>query len=370
MTATIATFLCVDDSTATSSQYPNLGTRYSPNERRIAYWKNILVSCATARRCVPNARLQVFTNDTADADIHGRSLHALLNELEITRVTLSFVHYLPPQGVAKSYRNIFYRFDIVRHLAETGTGTDGPVLLIDSDCLWTRPVSDLAERIPHQGLWLYSPYGERPPYLKHPHKLSRADLGAFYRQLNPAYPEPFPTYFGGEFIGGRGAAWQALQSGLQDLWLEIINTSQQQPIRLPNGKSIFDTDEYILNYVYNAHQIPITFANDFMRRVITLEGARTVKRGDTEFSLWHLPLEKTRGMMLLLSQVTDAHSAFWNTSLNEFGTYLGQYVGIPKRVYDVPRTPRQRLERFVRAPLHWLRERYMRQRAQLTQRKA
>ena len=268
MNSTIATFLCVDDDAATASHYPNLGTRYSPNERRIAYWKNILVSCATARRCMPKVRLQVFTN------------------------------------------------------------------------------------------------------LQHPHKLSRADLGAVYRQLNPAYPEPFPTYFGGEFIGGRGAAWQVLQSGLQDVWLEIFKTSQQQSLRLPNGANLFDNDEYILNYVYNAHQIPITLANDFMRRVITLEGAHTVKRGDTEFSLWHLPLEKTRGMMLLLLQMMDPHSAFWHTSPNEFGTYLGQYVGIPKRVYDVPYTPRQRLERVVRAPIRWLRERYMRQRAQVAQRKA
>lgn len=355
MNPTVVTFLCVDtDTSAASSAYPNIGKTVSPRERRTLYWKNVVVSLATARRCLPGARLCVATNDLRDLKFDASTLNDLLKRLGVDRIALPFVHFLPLPGVSKTFRNVFYRFDVIRYLA-THADLGESIILTDSDCVWTRALPALDTRVPQTGLWLSSPYGVRDPQLKHPHRLSRAELGDFYRQLNPDYPEPHPTCYGGEFIGGRHAAWDQLSASLQAVWTRIAVDRAAGALHLPNGWGLFDNDELILNFVYNSRQLGVTLADGFMRRIITLEGVSNVKPADVDLPLWHLPSEKRRGFVLLFDRVLDLNSDFWKSPIEEFHRVLGNYLGVPARRFDLPYTPPQQMERHARIGARWLR---------------
>lgn len=355
MNQTIVTFLCVDtDSSAASVTYPNIGNGVSPQKRHTLYWKNAVVSLATARRCLPRARLCVVTNDLHDPEFEGGTLNVLLKRLGVERIALPFDHFLPPPGISKTFRNVFYRFDVIRYLAAHADLGES-MFLTDGDCVWTRAVPDLDTRHPRTGLWLSSPYGVRDPQLKYPHRLSRADLGDWYRRLDPLYPEPHPTYYGGEFIGGRRMAWEKLSASLQEGWTRISADRADGPMRLANGLSFFDNDEIILNYVYNSHQLAVTLADGFMRRIFTLEGISDVKPTDVDLPLWHLPSEKRRGFVLLFDRVLDLNSDFWKSPLRDFHKVLGNYLGVPTRRFDLPYTPQQQIERHARMGARWLR---------------
>ena len=360
MTVTLVTFVCVDTEPALdASLYPAIGKTVSSETRRRIYWENALVNCATARRCVPDARVCVFTNDNDDVVLYDTTLHRALNALQVERIVLPFTRFVPPSGAAVKFRNAFYRLNVLRALAHS-LRADDAAILYDSDCVWTRAAADLEQQIPQAGLWLSTPRKLFPPHLRYPVQQSRADFGALYRALDKAYPEPYPIYYGAEFIGARGAALQALLAQLEIAWARVAEMSAHAPVRLHNGESIYDNDEYLLNFVCNNKVMPVTLATGFMRRIQTLEGLRDVRTSDLALRMWHLVSEKRFGLLLLTPQVLQNDSAFWKTPLAEFANYLGAYVGIPKRKYHAPRTPRQEMEfaarmiaRRVRAYFVW-----------------
>ena len=358
--------MCADtDAARDASWYPAIGKTISSDARRAIYWNNVLVFCATARRCVQDARVCVYTNDHADLDLGRTTLQRALDDLQVTRILLPYEKFCPPPGASRKFRNVFYRFDVIGVLAETLTQNDA-ALLLDSDCVWTRAAVDTAQKIPAAGLWLSTPRPLYPPHLRYPFAQSRADFGALYRAISPAYPEPFPKYYGGEFIGGRGAAFQALCAELEWVWQRVAEMNSSQPVRLVNGESMYDNDEYFLNYIYNRGVIPVTSATGWMRRIQTLEGLRNVHPDDMNLTMWHLPTEKRRGLFLLVAQVLDRASPFWKTPLAEFAKYLGAYVGIPKRRSDVAYTPRGRAEYFARIAARGARARLVYQKAAFT----
>lgn len=357
--------MCVDTNTARDvSWYPAIGKTVSSDARRAIYWNNVLVFCATARRCVPDARVCVYTNDDADLDLGGTTLHRALDDLQVARIALPYEKFCPPPGASRKFRNVFYRFDVIRALTETLTQDDA-ALLLDSDCVWTRAAADAAQKIPAAGLWLSTPRPLYPPHLRYPFQSCRADFGALYRALSTGYPEPFPKYYGGEFIGGGRAAFQTLDAALDSVWQRVDALNKQQPVRLANGESVYDNDEYILNFVYNSGSLPVTLATGWMRRVQTLEGLRNVQPDDMNLTLWHLPSEKRRGLLLLAAQALGRASSFWHTPLVEFANYLGAYVGIPKRRFDVAYTPRGRATFYARSIARSIRAQWERQKAYL-----
>lgn len=363
MNLTVATFMCVDmDAARDASWYPAIGKTISSAARRALYWNNVLVFCATARRGVPDARVCVYTNDNADLDLGRTTLQRALDALQVTRVLLPYEKFCPPPGASRKFRNAFYRLEVIRVLAETLPQNDA-ALLLDSDCVWLRAANDTAQKIPAAGLWLSTPRPLYPPRLRYPFQQSRADFGALYLALAPGYPEPFPKYYGAEFIGGRRAAFQQLSAELDRVWQRVDEMSRQQPVRLANGESIYDNDEYILNFVYNSGSLPVTLATGWMRRVQTLEGLRNVTPDDMNLTVWHLPSEKRRGLLLLAAQALDPASPFWRTPLAAFANYLGAYVGIPKRRYDVAYTRRGRAEYHVRSVARNIRAQWERQKA-------
>lgn len=355
MQPTIATFVCVDTNPLdAASFYPELGGKRSAEVRRAIYWKNVLVFCATARRCYPNARIVVGTNDGADFTIGENSAQQFLARWHVETFFTPFEIYKPPAGASASFLNTFYRYDVLRALVPQLDAHD-VLLLMDSDCVWTLSNADWETIVPPKTLLTCNPYGARKPFERHPNHLSRADLGELYRRLDPTYPEKFPDLYGAECIGGTTETLRVFNAEFERWWNCLNEYARHRAPRLANGGSIFDNDEWALAYVLNRGLLKTRVDEQFFRRVYTQEFPNTVRASDLNVSVWHVPGEKERGLPLLFEQARDSDSMFWRTPLPEFRTCLGGFVGIPRRRHDVPYSRWKRAERHTRAFVRRLR---------------
>jgi hypothetical protein len=353
---TIATFLCIDtEAHDAESLYPELGGKRPAGVRRALYWKIVLVFGATARRSQPNARIVVVTNDTGDLTLEGKSLQQLLDELEVERVFTPFREFKPALDVSALFLNNFYRFDVLRALTSEIAPGAGKILLMDADCVWTKRITNWETLVPDNTLLITNPYGKHEPFERYPDRLSRADMGMLYRRVDETYPEKYPHWWGGELLGGSAETLRAFYNEVQRAWKLMEGYPAETPLRFPNGSSPFDNDEYVAAYAYNRGTIATHTEPGFFRRIYTQEFPNTVRRSDLQVAVWHLPGEKERGLRLLAAQVMDRSSAFWHTPPEQFPRYLGSYVGIPRRRYDMPYPPLKRAERHTRALVRRLR---------------
>lgn len=349
MNSTIATFMAIDTAPEDSKmEYSMLGGPGSADARRGVYWKNVITWGATARRCYPEARVVVATNDPNDLDLGGASLYQTLDDIGIERLFAPYALYKPPPRRANRYINLFYRFDALCALLDAPGPEDESLFLTDSDVVWVRRVADLDAYLPQNGGAFNAPHRRCGPHVRYPHNMSRADTGDAFRRLDPAYPEPYPTRYGTDFIGGRRAVLRRFMADVDSTWQKLLDYTAVQPLLLPNGENIMENDEHLVSFILNLNHLPVTPADGFFLRLFTLEYSSGRNPTDTSGVVWHVPQEKQRGMRLLYDRVMDRQSDFWTTPVRDFADYLGPYLGVPTRKFDLAYTLPQQIERHVR----------------------
>lgn len=321
----IVTSLCVDEDGQEASRYAQLLDMQAEQRRRV-YWQCVVVFFASSVRCNPGARHLFFTNDQAPAGWRGLDYRAFLARIGVEIRLLPFTSFVPPPGFSTDFRNGFYKLEVLQALADPALGPSS--VLFDSDCVWTRPVPELARRLEtsNQLLLLDVQAGSTPD--DQVAGLSRRAIGALYREIYPGYPAAVPTFFGGEVVGGSQATLAALLADLQATWQHLQRAYPAAPPRFSTQESIYDGDEYVMNLVYNRRPWPWLDASPYLRRIWTSHRYTNVLPTDAALPLWHLPSEKLQGLPVLCRQALNPASDFWRVPLAGFGTYLGRYLGL------------------------------------------
>ncbi|AII50657.1 hypothetical protein [Hymenobacter sp. APR13] len=330
----IVTSLCVDTAGIPASVYPQL-LDVGAHERRRVYWQCTVVFFATSVRCNPGVTHLFYTNDEAPAYWEGTDYRAFLLKLGVQIRPLAFEEFCPPPAFGTEFRNAFYKLEVLRELArpEAEAGS----ILLDSDCVWTRPVPALLELLRQPDtLLLLDAEPDTGPDTK-VHGLSRRDIGHLYRQLDPAYPVAVPRHYGGELLGGSRQRLAEVAAELQAFWTMVLRDYPTAAPRFASGRSLFDGDEYLTSFVYNRLVRPGTDASPFIRRIWTSYRKTDVRATDIQLPIWHLPNEKNQGLPILCRRVLDLHSAFWHTAPTELAAYLGRFLGVPRPLWHPQR---------------------------------
>ena len=225
---------------------------------------------ATARRCYPDARVVVATNDPNDLDLGGVSLHKTLEDIGIERKFVPYVLFKPPPGRALRYINIFYRFDAMRALLNAPGPEDESFFLTDSDVVWVRRVADLDAFLPQDGGVFNAPHRGYGPHVRYPRNMSRAETGDTFRRLDPAYPERFRLGTGGT-LSPDDAVLRQFMGDIEATWKKLLDYTAVQPLLFPNGEIIMENDEHAVSLVLNLNHQPVTLADGFFLRLFTLE---------------------------------------------------------------------------------------------------
>ena len=267
------------------------------------------------------------------------------------------MEYLPfevfrlPQSLCKQFKNTYYKLDVMKVL---GKDHRKVFILLDTDCLWTKPDEKLDELIQSGELLLLDIYQSADPYSKVHHNLSMHDMGLLFKEIDPDYPTPFPVRYGGEVLAASGDKFCEMVSQLERLFEFLVREAQEnrRSFAFANGQTIFEGNELPVNFVFNKHLFPVTDLHGYVKRVWASEEINNVKPTDLGVTIWHLPGEKSTGLALLFEQILDDNSLFWTVPIESFPQYLGEYVGIPERKHRLqikpPSTFRKWVKRFTR----------------------
>ena len=345
----IVTTVCVDEEPDDITKYNTL-PRTDSESRREIFWRCTVVLMATAKRCQPESPRVVYTNDTDPVIAGSDEIRAMLKRLDVSIHHLPFRKFVPPAGVSRSYKNAFYRQEVLLHL---GTKPEGTTLMLDSDCVWTRPDPWPSETAKTGSVILIDTY-KTTDVKERIFGFSREDLGNMYRRLDPLYPNPSPIWFGGEIIGGRNDRLAFLGEEMLKVFSRALSHPDRSVLQLPNGQSFFDIDEYLTSFVHNLHLVPWVDAGSLLRRIWTID--REIRESEMAATIWHLPMEKKIGIDLLGREVANPQSEFWGVGMERFREYLGGFVGVPRRkVFSKQALElelRARAKRIMRSILH------------------
>ena len=321
----IATSLCAG-SRGDRSKYPQLGGLGS-RQRRHSFWRCVVVFFASSLRCNPAASHVLFTNDRRPPRVDGVDVERLLSDWGVSIVQLPFT-FLPPRHASRSFRNTYYKLDAIKAL---GAHASDMAMHLDADCIWTRSGKPLFDFVRSDRLTLYDVYRRSDPSEK-AGDLTAFEMADLYRAIDPQYPEPTPTRFGGELIAGRAEWLSEIGSQLTEVFADLAASYAGAPPRFTNGRTIFDGEEYLSCFVLNKFwRNRWQDAGEYIKRIWLTNVYSNMDPTDLQKIVWHMPAEKQQGFPLLFREATDPGSDFFRVPIEEFAAYLGEYVGIPKR---------------------------------------
>jgi hypothetical protein len=306
--------------------YPQL-EGFNVEGQRLNYWQCAAVFFASCRRCNPDARLVLYTNDEDQVTIRNRDVKKFLQEIDVEIIPLPFETFRPPIKYSTLFTNAFYKFDVMQVL---GREPDTPTILLDADSVWARPNDEIKAELADGTLLLYDVHEEINPD-KRVDGLSRRERGIIYKQIYPDYPTSKPVHIGGEVVAGSGRHFQILAEKLLISYQIIIKKFKDDPPQFADGRKIFDGNENLGSMVFNMVDLPWKNADSYIKRIWTGHSFKNIEGGEVELPIWHVPAEKRAGILQLYKQALDRTSQFWQTPIQMFNSYLGGYLGIPKR---------------------------------------
>lgn len=302
----------VQDDADTATFFPQVGTRSSDSETQMVYWRCICVFFATSR-AVNDCRHLFFSN-VAPPRIGDFDTAAFLKALGVECVTLPITHRL---GGVASWGNQFYILDIIRHLATNPCGDRYVVL--DSDCVWTRPVDDLVKVIDAHGAALYR--------IGYPdaHVINGATQGQMsdFLRAHGDVDLPLVPYCGGEIFAAAAREMPAIAATADRFW-QVLTDSPDPELK---------EEAHLLSCVYAQLGYPAGTADPYIRRMWTSLRHNNLNKTDPERMIWHLPSEKRSGFAAAFRRLEASTAP--GLPAGDFARadrrLLGRLMGVPRR---------------------------------------
>ncbi|WP_207494057.1 hypothetical protein [Aridibaculum aurantiacum] len=315
----ICTWFCADEK-GEESHFPQTGQLSSSASHQNIYWRCIILFFITSKRFNKKEKHILFTNVKQLPVVDGRYISSLLHELDVDVVFTDF-KYKTPKGYYGAFQNQFYEFSILEHIAHHDPKDENMYLVLDSDCIFLKPVEDLFAAAAPQGFISFEDE-VKPDYIIN--GLSRNDMKSLYEDLLGEEIQEIPSYHLGEFLLASAANIRKFFSDFQKLWPVLLERHQQ-------GKKTFNEEAHTLSYLYFKNGFRAHPSNNFMRRIWTNPlFYREVRSTDVDLGIWHLPAEKTFGLFSLYHHfMNELHNYGWNISDEKYRLLAQKELGIP-----------------------------------------
>ncbi len=315
----ICTWFCADEK-GEESKFPQTGQLSSSAGHQNIYWRCIITFFVTSRRFNKMEHHVLFTNVKSLPVVDGREISSLLHDLDVEVVFTDF-NYKTPKGYYGAFQNQFYEFSILEHIATNNLNELDQYLVLDSDCIFLKPVEKLFAQASAAGFISFAD-DVAPDYVIN--GLSRNNLKTLYEELMQQQLNEIPAYHLGEFFLASVENIRIFFCDFRKLWPVLLQRFQQGNLR-------FNEEAHTLSYLYFKNGFRPHADNRFMRRIWTNPlFYREVRPSDVDLFIWHLPAEKTFGIYKL-------YNFFMNTVEN-YGLDMrhDRFVQIVQKAMGVP----------------------------------
>lgn len=338
----ICTWLCADKK-GEESVFFQTGELSSSQKHQNIYWRCILLFYVTSKRFNKQEKHLLFTNVRQLPVVDGKSVAKVLQDLDVEVIHTDF-KYKTPSNYFGSFQNQFYEFSILEHIAQNNQNLQDNYLVVDSDCIFIKPVQRLFDAAAPQGFISFED-PVKPDYIIN--GLSRNDLKTIYQELLGTTITEIPSYHLGEFLLCSVKNIQKIYADFVELWPQLLERNQK-------GLMKFNEEAHTLSYLYFKNGFRASTDASFMRRIWTNPVFyREVRNSDTGLIIWHLPSEKIFGIQSL-------YNLFFN-KLSNYGFQLSNpdFINKVSKAVSVPRLPfRARLKYYAVSYFKALKKRF------------
>lgn len=315
----ICTWLCADEP-GEESVFFQTGELSSSQTHQNIYWRCLLVFFITSKRFNKNEKHLLFTNVKQLPEVDGRKVSSMLEELDVEVVITDF-KYKTPKGYYAAFQNQFYEFSILEYISNNNKNNDDLYLVLDSDCIFIKPVYPLFEEASKNGFISFEDE-VKPDYVIN--GLSRSDMKKLYEELLGKEIQEMPSYHLGEFMLSSVGNIKTFFLDFTHLWPQLLQRSL-------TGKLKFNEEAHTLSFLYFKNGFRAHKNNIFMRRIWTNPlFYREVRKTDVDLAIWHLPAEKTFGLFRLYECfVSQSKNFSFEMSDDKYIEFVQKALGIP-----------------------------------------
>ncbi len=315
----ICTWFCADEK-GEESIFPQTGKSSSSPAHQHIYWKCIVVFFITSKRFNKTEKHLLYTNVSTIPIIDGVDIMQVLTDLDVSIIHTNF-KYKTPKGYYGRFQNQFYEFSILEHIANNGHQLNDQYLILDSDCIFIKPVAPLFEEAEPAGFISFEDK-VLPDYKIN--ELSRRDMKSIFEELLQRPIQEMPSYHLGEFFLCSVKNIKRLYADFEELWPQLLN-------RHANGLPKFNEEAHTLSYLYYKNGLHANQSELFMRRIWTNPlFYREVRPTDTKLIIWHLPAEKTFGLARMYDFFIITHTNMgFDIPDSTYQQYVQKELGVP-----------------------------------------
>ena len=300
------------DSPEEESIFPNNKGKSSSAQFQAVYWRCVMVffeSSLRFHRDDETIEHILFTNTDDIPVVDGLDLKQYFEKNKISLVKLENKYPLP-QDYFKSFRNQFFEFSIIDHMASVIQDND-KFLMLDSDCVFAKPFHSLFEKLEGKSaLTLTMNYKEDYKI----HGITRREMKELFHELEFNIDE-IPEYSGGELLLTSGSFIKTVAKDFPELYHFLLERNKK-------GLSKFNEEAHVLSYFYYREGAEIGVMNNYIKRMWTNRNHfRNIENGDEELTVWHMPNEKPVGFHNSYTLIKNGKS-FEQFSDDEYRSFL------------------------------------------------
>lgn len=321
----ICTWFVADDAN-TATFFPQVGSRSDAPETQAVYWRCTVCFFASSLALNPAARHLFFTNTRVPV-IDGLDLAQLFARWGVEVIDLPITYRLP-RGAVGSWGNQFYIFDVLDWFDAQAPASR--LIVLDSDCIWLRPVDEMERAIDEYGALTYELGDDEHAAGSAINGLSREGMAQFLADHGGSASERI-AYFGGEIYAASLAETRRIVAHARTLWPVVVAQSPDAP----------KEEAHLLSIIYALEGVVAQTGNPFIRRMWTTFHYHNLLSKDRDLTIWHLPAEKKTGFADMFARIADNHSAHPAHDADLLGLTFRQFAG------DMG-WPRRRPRKFAR----------------------
>jgi hypothetical protein len=287
----ISTWICLDE-VGEESSYPQVGGDSSAAGFQAVYWRCVFCFFFYSIRHNPTYSYYLFVNQELDSlEVDGVEVIRSLQELGVKISFVPFTYKLPI-GYYGSWRNQMYEFDVFKYCLRH-FGDDDMLLLLDSDCIITKPLDGLFQLCSENGCLTYK-LSLPETYVMN--GITRLDMKELYEILLGRSISEVPDYHAGEFAMFTIKALKIIMEKLDSAFLCMLDRfSQGMPVK-------FNEEAQFLSYLYYANGISGGEANSYIKRLWNAAAFYNITPNDRNLHIWHVPAAKKAGIPKLFSE--------------------------------------------------------------------